>query len=113
VPRRATADKHLLRGAATLLILLVLRDTPCHGYRLVEELRRRSGEVFDFPEGTLYPLLHGLEREGAIRSEWRGGAAGRPRKIYRLTPGGLQELERRLAAWQKFSAGVEFALQGP
>ena len=50
-----------LKGHLELLILSVLADNPLHGYAVIEELRRRSDEIIDVPEGTLYPALHRLE----------------------------------------------------
>ena len=65
-----------LRGHLDLLLLAALRPGPAHGYAIIEELRRRSGGTFDLPEGTIYPALHRLERQGLIESEW-SDASGR------------------------------------
>lgn len=105
-------DKHLMRGAATTLVLLVLRDKPSYGYQIVQDIRARSAEAFDFPEGTIYPLLYGLEADGSIKGEWKPGSGDRKRKVYRLTPAGRKELERRVAAWEKYANGMKVALRG-
>lgn len=112
MPKLAPADKHLQRGAATTLVLLVLKDSPSYGYQIVQEIRARSAEAFDFPEGTIYPILYGLESEGAIKGEWKPGIGDRKRKVYRLTPQGRKELERRVEAWQKYASGMRVALKG-
>lgn len=104
-------DKHLMRGAATALVLLVLRDKPSHGYELVEEIRRRSKDVFDFGEGTIYPLLYGLEKEGVIRGKWETVTGARRRRVYQLTATGQKHLEVRLAAWDRYQKGMRIALQ--
>jgi PadR family transcriptional regulator len=109
---RSAMDKHLLRGAATTVLLLILRDTPSYGYELVQEIRRRSGEQFDFGEGTIYPLLYSLEEDGAIKGEWAPGVGERRRRVYRLTAKGRKELARRLAAWDRYEKGMKLALRG-
>lgn len=108
----APAEKHLQRGAATTLVLLVLRDAPSYGYQIVQEIRARSAAAFDFPEGTIYPILYGLESEGSIKGEWKPGVGDRQRKVYRLTAQGRKELERRIDAWQKYASGMKVALKG-
>lgn len=105
-------DKHLMRGAATTLVLLVLRDSPSYGYQIVQEIKARSAEAFDFPEGTIYPLLYGLEAEGSIKGEWKPGTGERKRKVYRLTAAGRKELDRRINAWEKYASGMKVALRG-
>lgn len=107
----APVDKHLMRGAATTLILLVLKDGPSYGYQLVQDIKTRSAEAFDFPEGTIYPLLYGLEEDGMITGDWKPGTGERKRKVYRLTAAGRKELERRLSAWERYANGMRAALR--
>lgn len=97
---------NLLRGNSQLLVLAVLRDGPKHGYAIAQEIRRRSGEELPFRQGTLYPLLHEMERDGFIASDWQITDAERPRRVYRLTLRGEAEYERLLARWKRFSAAV-------
>jgi len=75
---RAKSDR--LRGNLELLLLSVLEHEPLHGYGVLQRLRERSGGVFDLPEGTVYPSLHRLERDGLLRSEWRE-VDGRRRRV--------------------------------
>ena len=103
-------DSELLKGNLDLLLLAILRDGPRHGYALIEELRRRSGSLFDLPEGTIYPALHRLERQGLLRSAWEQ-AGGRRRRVYALTAAGVRAREERAAAWQRFSSGVRAVLE--
>ncbi|WP_460915637.1 PadR family transcriptional regulator [Plantactinospora veratri] len=75
-----------MRGHLDLLLLGALRRAgPAHGYALIAALRDRSEGTFDLPEGTVYPALHRLERDGLVSSEWDAGASRR-RRVYRLTP---------------------------
>src|SRR5437763_6338129 len=98
------------KGSTALLVLHVLADEPMYGFQLVEALRARTGGVLDFAEGMLYPMLHKLERSGLLDAEWRPSAEGPPRKYYRPTERGLDELERRRADWARFANAVDSAL---
>jgi len=96
-----------LRGHLDLLLLATLHRTgPAHGYALITALRDRSAGAFDLPEGTVYPALHRLERDGAVTSSWDGGSARR-RRIYALTPVGEAALVAKRAQWREFSKGVQ------
>jgi DNA-binding PadR family transcriptional regulator len=94
------------RGQLDLLLLAVLRASPAHGYGVIERLRERSGGTFDLPEGTVYPALHRLEREGSVASSWEA-VAGRRRRVYRLTTRGTKRLEQQRSAWQDFVRAVD------
>jgi DNA-binding PadR family transcriptional regulator len=100
-----------LKGHLGLLLLAALRGRPAHGYAIVEELKGRSGGIFDLPEGTIYPALHRLERQGLIESEW-SDASGRRRRVYRLTRKGQRALGEKTKAWDTFTRGVAAALEG-
>ena len=100
-----------LKGHLDLLLLVVLKKGPAHGYAVIESLRQRSGGLFDLPEGTIYPALHRLEHQGLLRSHWQEDAARRKR-IYQLTPKGEQALAKRQAEWQKFAKAVNATIAG-
>jgi PadR family transcriptional regulator, regulatory protein PadR len=101
-----------LRGHLDLLLLTTLRDDgPAHGYALIASLRDRSHGAFDLPEGTVYPALHRLERDGLVDSEWDAGAARR-RRVYRLTPAGATVLAAKRRDWREFARGMQTVL-GP
>ena len=104
-------EKSLLSGSTPLLILSLLKDQDMYGYQMIEELAHRSDDTFALKAGTLYPLLHDLEKEGAIRC-YEGSAAGRIRKYYSLTKAGRELLGAKEAEWQAFSAGVNKVLNG-
>ena len=99
-------NNEALKGHLDLLLLAVLVDGPAHGYALIEALRRRSGGTFDLPEGTVYPALHRLERQGLLDSTWSEDA-GRKKRIYRLTPEGSRALAARRDEWKKFSGAID------
>jgi transcriptional regulator len=100
-----------IRGHLDTLVLSVLRDHPAHGYEIVSELRRRSAGEFDLAEGTLYPALHRLERQGLLASDWQV-SEGRRRRIYRLTAVGAAALTEATTEWRRFSRGMNAILGG-
>ena len=96
-----------LRGHLDLLLLGALRDLGrAHGYALISGLRDRSGGTFDLPEGTVYPALHRLERDGLVRSDW-DTTAPRRRRVYELTTDGLTALAAKREEWSMFARGVQ------
>lgn len=95
-----------IKGHLDLLLLSVLDETPLHGYAVIEELREKSKETFDLPEGTVYPALHRLERERLIKSRWESGENARKRRLYSLTPAGRRHLKKRKAEWAGFAHAV-------
>lgn len=103
----------LRKGSTALLVLHVLAAEPMYGFQLTEALRARTGDVLDFPEGLLYPVLHKLERAGWLAAEWRPSSEGPPRKYYGLTVAGQAELERRRGDWTRFAGAVDAALGAP
>lgn len=103
------SDGERLKGNLDLLLLSVLAAGPAHGYAVIGALRDRSGGHFDLPEGTVYPALHRLERDGLLEATWqRGepGAGGRRRKVYALTAPGRTALAAERSRWARFSSGV-------
>ncbi|GAA3206280.1 PadR family transcriptional regulator [Dactylosporangium siamense] len=101
-----------VRGHLDLLLLAVLADGgPVHGYALIAALRDRSDGMFDLPEGTVYPALHRLEREGLVVSHWEP-AVPRRRRVYALTSDGRQARVAKQVEWRSFVSGVQSVL-GP
>jgi len=98
----------LIKGNTGVLVLSILKDGPSHGYAIFFEIARLSNNVLQFKQGTVYPLLHALEDEGLIQSEWQETAPGnkRRRRVYSITDSGLKELDERLNAWRIFSKAM-------
>jgi PadR family transcriptional regulator PadR len=101
----------LLKGHLDPLVLALLEAGPLHGYGIIELLRLRSGDVFDLPDGTVYPALHRLERAGLVTSK-RANVGGRTRRIYRLARPGRAALEEGRSDWLQFSSAVTLILRG-
>ena len=108
----ADSNPHFMNGVPELLILQVLREREMYGYELVEEIRRRSGEVISIGEGVVYPVLHGLERSGALSSR-RAMVNGRSRVYYALTPQGSARLEGLSDTWNRLADAIRGMIGGP
>jgi PadR family transcriptional regulator PadR len=96
-------ETDLRKGSVLALILSLLQEGPMYGYQLSKELQRRSKGYFEFKEGTLYPALHRMERQGLLRGEWQVVAEGPSRKFYHLTAEGRAELARLQKEWTTFT----------
>lgn len=105
-------DKGLMSGSTGLMVLHLLSLEDMYGYQLVRELACRSDETFCLKEGTLYPLLHTMERENWIEAYHGMGDNGRSRKYYRVTDAGRLQLQAQTAQWQTFSHSVNKVLGG-
>lgn len=97
-------SQSLGRRLNELVLLALLRRAPMHGYQVAAEAEERSGGFFSFSHGTLYPILHRLEKEGLIAGEWSDPAEGRSRKEYALTRAGETYLEAGIRHWQAVDA---------
>ncbi|MGO9434098.1 MAG: PadR family transcriptional regulator [Terracidiphilus sp.] len=98
--------RDLFPGALELMILQSLRFRPMHGYALVKHIQQVSGDLLQVEEGSLYPALQRLLREGLLESEAGTSAKGRPTRIYRVTDAGLRHLEQEVSSFEKMFAGI-------
>lgn len=105
-----TAPTELVKGNAAVLILSCLARDAMHGYRITKELELMSEGYFSMREGTLYPHLHQLEKEGLIEGYWETVTGGRERRMYRITDRGKTELARRREQWREFQSNVNRVL---
>lgn len=103
--------RELLKGNTDSLLLCLISREPTYGYQIVKELEQRSNGYFRFKEGTLYPALHRLEREGLIEGRWQVLPNGQQRRYYYITVKGQEVLAARLATWQDFSTAVKAVTQ--
>ena len=108
-----TIRKELAKGSTAMLVLSVLEHENMYGYQIIKELERRSEEIFSLKEGTLYPILHGLEKEGFLDSYWEDTKSARSRKYYRMTESGRKELQSRKKEWELFTDAVNRVVTSP
>ena len=100
----------LLQGTLDMLVLKALRLEPMHGWGITERIEQWSEQVLCIGQGTLYPALYRLERQGFIKSEWKVTANSRQARYYALTRQGRQQLEVELAQWRRTSRAVNLVL---
>ena len=100
------AKLDMLKGTLPLLVLSVMRDDEVYGYEIAQRIRQRSGELFAPSEGSLYPTLHRLERDGALTATWRASERGPRRRYYAITPAGQTLFADASREWDALSSGV-------
>jgi PadR family transcriptional regulator, regulatory protein PadR len=100
-----------MNGVPELLILRLLHQEEMYGYEIVEAIRSRTGAVIAVGEGVVYPVLHGLEHDGALTSR-RKTVNGRSRIYYSVTPAGSRRLADLAEVWTKLSNAIQNMLTG-
>lgn len=103
---QADFESDLLRGNTPTLVLAVLNEGPTHGYGIAKRINLLT-DALAMKQGTLYPVLNALERDGLVTGAWEHPDGQRPRKMFAITDAGAAELQRRIAAWTRFSSGVD------
>jgi len=104
----ANKNEHrdLFPGALEMMILHSLRLKPMHGYALVKHIKQVSNDLLQIEEGSLYPALQRMLKEGWLESKSGISAKGRPTRIYRLTDSGLRRLDQERSSFEKMFAGI-------
>lgn len=105
-------NKELLKGTTVLFILQLLNEGDKYGYEMIKELEKRSEDLFNLKEGTLYPILHALENEGMIEAYWEETNSARKRKYYHITEAGVDLLGEKKREWMTYAEGVKKVLGG-
>ncbi|HTP62387.1 MAG TPA: PadR family transcriptional regulator [Burkholderiales bacterium] len=105
-------EGEMLKGHLDMIVLAALSAGPAHGYAVIEQIKRRSGQAFDLPEGTVYPALHRLEQAGFLAGRWTTAENGRRRRVYTLTKRGSRALADQRAVWKQFSDAIGGLLGG-
>ena len=101
----------LLQGTLDLLILKALKLGPMHGFGISVLIRQMSEEVLRVEQGSLYPALYRLERQGWIESEWGVSENNRKAKFYNLTPAGRKQLVEETSNWEKLSRAINLIVR--
>ena len=107
----ARAQTDALRGSLDLLVLNTLSLQPMHGWGISQRVQQTSKGVLEVNQGSLYPALQRLEKEGLITSEWGTTDNNRRARYYRLTAAGRRTLGDEVESWRRFSAGLEAVLR--
>src|SRR5215475_14755195 len=105
------SNPDFLNGVPELLVLELLARRPMYGYELVRAIEQATGQVLQFGEGCIYPVLHRLEKDGHLAAK-RETANGRSRVVYRATAAGKKRLAGSVAAWRNIVDAVNQILLG-
>ena len=106
-------DKELIGASTALLVLGILAKDPSYGYEVVKRVNQEAENLFEWQEGTIYPVLHKLEKEGVLRTQWQEADSGRKRKYYYITEQGREALEKRAEQWKAFNSLVHRVVETP
>ncbi len=98
--------RELIPGTLELMILTTLRHRPLHGYAIGQWIREHSDDLLQIEEGTLYPALQRLLREGWVTAEWGLSATNRRVRNYKITPLGRRQLERDVSSLEVMIKGI-------
>ena len=94
-----------------LLVLSLLANEDMYGYQMILELARRSDHTFEMKEGTLYPVLHGLEKDGLVEAYQQEAPTGRMRKYYHLTRKGELMLRQETERWRSYQRSIDAVVE--
>ena len=106
----AARRQDLLQGTLDMLVLKALHLEPMHGWGITERIQQWSNDVLQVGQGSLYPALYRLERQGWIASEWRTTENNRRARYYALTEAGRARFAEELSSWRRLSHAIELVL---
>jgi PadR family transcriptional regulator, regulatory protein PadR len=101
----------LVQGTVDLLIMKTVALEPMHGWAIAQRIRQLSHDVLHLQQGSLYPALQRLERQGWIAAEWGASENNRRARFYRLTRAGRRRLEQEVAGWERLSGAIRTVLR--
>src|SRR5579871_6618058 len=101
-----TNPRDLFPGALEMMVLRLLRHEPMHGYALVQRIQQASNDLLQIEEGSLYPALQRLLKDGLVKAEWGISATNRRVRTYKLTPAGAKHLEREVSSFERMLKGI-------
>lgn len=105
-------SKEFLGASSLLLVLSLLEESDKYGYEIIRELDARSDGTFQLKEGTLYPVLHKLEKSGLVHSYMNNGDNGKQRKYYHITEKGKRQFIEEKKLWKSFTYSVNSVIGG-
>jgi PadR family transcriptional regulator, regulatory protein PadR len=106
-----TKPTDLVQGTLDLLIMRTILTERLHGWAIAQRIQLLSKDVLQVNQGSLYPALQRLERQGWITADWGVSEANRRARFYRLTAAGRRRLEQERADWARLSAAISLVLR--
>mgnify|MGYP000884153315 CR=1 FL=1 len=103
-------SRNLQVGNTTMLVLSLLTEQDMYGYQMIETLAERSQNVFELQAGTLYPILHTLQKEGFVEAYEQDAGQARVRKYYHITKRGGKNLAEQKKSWKRYSDAIDRVL---
>lgn len=100
-------SKETLKGNTEIIILQVLQGRAFYGYELVQAIKKESEDIFDFKEGTVYPLLYRMEEKGYVTSKKKHAPSGKTRRYYFITKKGQEMLANKKLEIKELYLGLE------
>ncbi len=99
-------ERGLFPGALEMMILQTLKQKPLHGYALAQHIKQTSNDLLQVEEGSLYPALQRMLKEGWVKAEWGISATKRRVRIYQLTREGRKHVEREVSSFERMLEGI-------
>src|SRR6476659_6459113 len=101
----------LVQGTVDLLILKTIALEPLHGWAIAQRIRQLSDDILQVQQGSLYPALQRLEKQGWITADWSASENNRRARVYRLTTAGQKRLAHEEASWRRLSSAIGLVLR--
>ena len=101
----------LLKGTLDMLILKSLTVQPMHGYAIAQHIERLSGAVFSIEQGSLYPALERLQKQGWVTSKWGTSPTGRRARYYTITAAGRRQLGEKISSFDRVLGAIARVMQ--
>ena len=106
-----TRPTDLIQGTLDLLIMRTIATERLHGWTIAQRIRQLSNDVLQVNQGSLYPALQRLERQGWITANWGVSESNRRARFYRLTAAGRKRLAKECADWERLSAAISLVIR--
>lgn len=106
----SAARKDLFPGALEMMVLQILERQPLHGYALVQHIQRASNDLLRVEEGSLYPALQRMLKEGWVKARWDVSASRRRVRTYEITAAGSRHLRREVSSFERMLEGIRLVL---
>jgi PadR family transcriptional regulator len=102
--------KDLFPGALEMMVLRTLQRAPLHGYALAQQIKRSSKDLLQIEEGSLYPALQRMLKDGWLKAHWDVSPTGRRIRVYQVTAAGAKHLDREVSSFERMLEGIRFVL---
>ena len=102
--------KDLFPGALEMMVLRTLQRTPLHGYALAQQIKHTSRDLLQIEEGSLYPALQRMLKDGLLKAHWDVSPTGRRIRVYQITPAGARHLDREVSSFEQMLEGIRLVL---